>query len=141
MHFDWKSQTVTRKTRPLPPTLAAQCHQLYMCQKLKKLHPTPLPIMDHSLYLFKTRFVTWWPIVFITPSRTYLESHSFCQEMISIKPIQEHFCQFVEDYRSKSLNFPNFSLTIEIKKYPFFAPHSFTPLPHLKLLQPSVKGR
>ena len=44
MHFDWYSQTITRKTKPLPPTQAAQCHQLYMWQKkLYKPQPTPPP--------------------------------------------------------------------------------------------------
>ena len=46
MHFDWYSRTITWKTRPLPPTLEAQCHQLYMWQKLYKPQPTPLPITD-----------------------------------------------------------------------------------------------
>ena len=44
MHFDWYSQTTTRKPKPLPPTQAAQCHQLYMWQKmLYKPQPTPPP--------------------------------------------------------------------------------------------------
>ena len=30
MYCDWWSQAITRKPRPLPPTLAAQCHQLCM---------------------------------------------------------------------------------------------------------------
>ena len=41
-----------RETRPLPPTLAAQCHQLYMLQKLKKPHPTPyLSLITAFMYL------------------------------------------------------------------------------------------
>ena len=42
-------------------TLAAQCHQLYMRQKLYKPQPTPLPITDRNLCFFKTRFLTWSP--------------------------------------------------------------------------------
>ena len=49
MHFDWYSQTITQKTRPLPPTLAAQCHQPYMWQKLYKPQPTPPPLPYLSL--------------------------------------------------------------------------------------------
>ena len=40
---------------------------------------------------------------------TYLESHSFyrkCQELIPIKPMQEDFASFVQDYWSKRPTFP-----------------------------------
>ena len=58
MYCDGWSQAITWKTRPLPPTLAAQCHQLCMQQKLYRPHPTTLTITDHSLYFSKTRFIT-----------------------------------------------------------------------------------
>ena len=67
MYCDWQYQAITRKTRPLPATLAAQCHQLCNQQKLYKPHPTKLTITDHRLYFFKTRFVT---------SSSYLLHHS-----------------------------------------------------------------
>ena len=143
MHFDWYSQTITQKTRPLPPTLAAQCHQLYMRQKLYKPQPIPLSITDHSLYFFKTRFSTWSPLVFITSSTTYLESHSFCrncEELISIKPMQVDFASLCKIIYQKDHLFPNFPFPIEIKKSFLPPPLIVYPLPHLLLLQPSLKG-
>ena len=56
MYCDGWSQAITWKTRPLPPTPAGST--MCMQQKLYKPHPTTHTITDHSLYFFKTRFVT-----------------------------------------------------------------------------------
>ena len=106
-------------------TLAAQCHQLYMRQKLYKPQPTPLPITDRSLYFFKTRFFNLIPLVSITSSTTYLESHSFCrkyQELIPIKPMQEDFASLCKTIDQKDQLFPNFPFPYQDKKYPFSPP-------------------
>ena len=115
-------------------TLAAQCHQLYMRQKLYKPQPTPLPITDRSLYFFKTRFFNLIPLVSITSSTTYLESHSFwrkCQELIPIKPVQEDFASLCMIIDQKDHPFPNFPFPIEIKNILSSPPPIIYPLPHL----------
>ena len=100
--------------------------------KALKPHPNPLPIIDHSLNFFKNRFITWSPTVFITSSTTYLESHSFCrkfQELISIKPMQEHFASLWKIIDKKDHLFPNFLLPFWDKKISFLSPRIVYPPP------------
>ena len=110
-----------------------------MWQKFYRPHPTPLPITDYSLYFFKTRFLTWSPLVFITSCTTYLESHSFCRKCHQTNAIT--FCQFVEVYQSKNYLFPNFPLIIEINKYRFLAPLLMVFPPPQPLTPPTLHKR
>ena len=79
----------------------------------------PLPITDHSPHFFKTRFLTWSPLVFISSPTTYLENHSICrrcQELISIKPVQEDFASLCKIIDQKTTFSPDFPFPIETKK-------------------------
>ena len=142
MYFDCYSQTTARQTRPLPPTLSAQCHQLYMQQKLYKPQPT-LPIIDHSLYFLKTTFVTWSPYYYILhnlPWKPFLLQEMSGTDFHQTKT--RTFCQFVEDYRSKWPPFPLILISSYYwdKKYPFFATPIVYP-PPLPLTPPTLLKR
>ena len=83
------------------------------------LPPPPLPITDRSLHFFKTRFLTWSPLVFISSSTTYLGSHSICrkcQELISIKPMQNDFASLCKIIDQNDHFFPKFLLPYWDKK-------------------------
>ena len=81
--------------------------------------PPPLPITDRSLHFFKTRFLTWSPLVFISSSTTYLGSHSICRKCQNWFPSNQ--CKKILPVCArlliKTTTFsPNFSFPIEIKK-------------------------
>ena len=111
MHFDWYSQTITQQHNVI------NC----ICGKSSispSLPPPPTYHWSQLLNLYDWIF-NLIPLVFITSSTTYLESHSFCrncEELISIKPMQVDFASLCKIIYQKDHLFPNFPFPIEIKK-------------------------